>query len=151
LSTLHVPDDPRKSADVASPAVALDDRPHDVYRLYDATDALLYVGCTVDIAARVYALATGKRWIAETTRLTVQHFPDRATALTAEAAAIDAEGPRCNGTHSPVYGDLGDLTTEERKARRRAFGAEKPRTIQRRLLGSMTTHDGSAAITGGVR
>src|SRR5687768_11214329 len=103
---MSVDETSRPSRDVASvqfqpgaPVASLDDRPHAVYRLYDADDALLYVGCTVDVGSRVYALATGKRWMPQAVRLTVQHFPNRPAALTAEATAIDAEMPRCNGTH----------------------------------------------------
>jgi hypothetical protein len=154
LSTLHVPDDPRKSADVAVAGVALDDRAHVVYRLYDAEHTLLYIGCTADIEGRMYALACGKAWFPAVEYLRVQRFPDRKTARAVETAAISNELPQHNGSHNPYYADRGDMDGDARWARRLQVGAEKPRTMQARVLGTMADYcapsDG-AELSGGTQ
>lgn len=77
----------------------LDQQPHALYRLYGADDALLYVGISVHLA-RWAGHATDKPWWREVARATVEWFPDRSAALTAERAAIATERPRCNVQHN---------------------------------------------------
>lgn len=84
-------------------------RPHIVYRVFDAQDRLLYIGCTSEIGQRmaihhcwgnngseasVFITYYGKR--VETTQ-----YPDRATARAAEREAIKAEAPWFNRQHNP--------------------------------------------------
>jgi hypothetical protein len=66
-----------------------------VYRLFDADDRLLYVGCTCDPWVRLDQ-HRGKAWWREVTDFTTTWFPDRRLALLYEAEAIAAEGPLHN-------------------------------------------------------
>ena len=81
------------------------DRPHFVYRLYDADDSLLYIGCTHDVPGRLYHLTAmcnvGKSPNGELIRRgiarhTATEYPNRRAALDAERAAIAAEHPLLN-------------------------------------------------------
>ena len=75
-----------------------------LYRLYDATDVLLYVGIGFDPRARWYHHASTKPWWPEVTRKEVEWHADRVQAEVAEKASIVAELPRYNiaGVDDPV-------------------------------------------------
>jgi predicted GIY-YIG superfamily endonuclease len=79
--------------------------PHVVYRCYDATDRLLYVGCTRDIVARMQVHAASWNNPASAllsmrmTRYEVEEFPTRAEAREAERRAIYNEEPLGNVHH----------------------------------------------------
>lgn len=65
-----------------------------VYRLFDADDRLLYIGCTDNVSRRVNQHISGGTGGGQAvTRYTVDIHPDRETALDAEGAAIYAESP----------------------------------------------------------
>jgi hypothetical protein len=74
--------------------------PSTVYRLWDDEDLLLYVGCTNDTGRRFaqhfppHSRVRG--WQAEVTRIATTPYPDRRSALQAEAQAILTEGPLYN-------------------------------------------------------
>lgn len=76
-------------------------RPAYVYRLYDADDVLLYVGCAYDVKVRVelhrYATYFGPR----INRVEYVEYPDRATADVAELEAIQTLRPRWNSKGRP--------------------------------------------------
>ena len=72
-----------------------------VYRLYDADDALLYVGISKSFGSRWEQHAYRQPWWPEVHRQTVEWHPDRECALAAEEAAICSEGPRYNVMHNP--------------------------------------------------
>ena len=67
-----------------------------LYRLYDATGALLYVGITTSLKVRMAQHAADKSWWPEVTRKTVTWCDDRAEAAKAELVAIRAERPLHN-------------------------------------------------------
>lgn len=67
-----------------------------VYRLYDAEDALLYVGVGYDVAARARQHKRKKEWWSEVVRGAVTTYPTRRDALLAECDAIAGEKPRYN-------------------------------------------------------
>jgi hypothetical protein len=71
----------------------LRDRPASVYRLFDADDRLLYVGCSESVRTRLNAHRCEKDWFPTVTRTTVQGFPTREEALAAELEAIRSEAP----------------------------------------------------------
>jgi len=73
-----------------------DDQPHYVYRCFDATGRLIYVGCSVNPVARLEGHAKRAWWGDQivTTRLVV--FPTRRYALSKETEAIRTEHPRWN-------------------------------------------------------
>jgi predicted GIY-YIG superfamily endonuclease len=79
----------------------LDDHRTALYRFYDADDALLYVGITVDPEARWADHERLKPWWPDVARETVDWHETRTLALAAELAAIRAERPRYNVNGSP--------------------------------------------------
>ena len=72
-------------------------RPHDVYRMFDETGALLYVGCTVEMGPRMHHHSLYKAWFSDVRSVTIERHPDRATGLAAEAEAIRTERPMYDG------------------------------------------------------
>lgn len=69
---------------------------HALYRFFDAEGELLYVGITMNPAARWPKHRGGKPWWAEVTDITLETFQARAEALAAERQAIKTEHPRYN-------------------------------------------------------
>jgi len=67
-----------------------------VYRAYDETGALLYVGCSGRLLARLDQHRGNKPWWSEVRHIDVQQFDSRDDALEAESAAIASESPRYN-------------------------------------------------------
>lgn len=76
--------------------------PHYVYRLRDEAGALLYVGCTVDPAARLATHKTDQPWADLIDRQDVEGPFSRDAALARETAAIATECPRFNVRHNPT-------------------------------------------------
>lgn len=74
---------------------------HQLYRIRDEHHRLLYIGISFDLARRLGQHAGLKPWWSEVARIDVEHHPDRATALLAERAAIEAEAPLHNVVHQP--------------------------------------------------
>lgn len=76
-----------------------------VYRLYDATDQLLYVGIGPDPEARWYVHAREKPWWPDVARKSVVWHDSRSAALAEETQSIETEGPRHNirGGQVPHY------------------------------------------------
>lgn len=64
-----------------------------LYRLYDANDVLLYIGITWSPNWRMKGHLLDKEWMHLVARRTVEWYPDRPSALAAEAAATAAEKP----------------------------------------------------------
>lgn len=67
-----------------------------VYRAFDARDRLLYVGCSVDVDARLRYHEQHAAWWIFATRIDRQEFASHELALAAEAEAISEEHPRWN-------------------------------------------------------
>lgn len=76
------------------------DRPHALYRFYDAADQLLYVGITNNPGHRWKKHASDKPWWSDVTRAELEHHPNRDAALAAERAAIVQEHPLHNVIHN---------------------------------------------------
>lgn len=75
----------------------LTNKPHDVYRIYDATGALLYVGCSWNAFSRVPQHKHEHRpWFPLAATVDVDTFPDLRTARLVEALAIAEERPAWN-------------------------------------------------------
>lgn len=72
-----------------------------LYRLYDAEDTLLYVGVSVEPFRRMTQHAAEQAWWGTVARTTIETFPDREAALTAEREAICTEQPHYNVIHGP--------------------------------------------------
>jgi len=73
---------------------------HALYRFYDATGTLLYVGITADPGSRWRKHAQEKPWWQQITSITLETHPTRAAALEAERQAILAEKPVHNVVHN---------------------------------------------------
>lgn len=71
-----------------------------LYRFFNATGELLYIGISNDPKVRWSAHAGDKRWWPEVAEKAVDWFPSREVAEQAEIAAIAKESPRYNVTHS---------------------------------------------------
>ncbi|GII24284.1 GIY-YIG nuclease family protein [Planosporangium mesophilum] len=71
-------------------------RPHALYRFWDRTDVLLYVGITADLPQRMGDHRTDKPWWSQVARVTVEHFDTREAALKAETESIREERPLYN-------------------------------------------------------
>ncbi len=71
-----------------------------LYRFWDRSGLLLYIGITGDPETRWRTHGSQKTWWREVCRVTVEHFSDRLSLEAAEIAAIDAEAPKYNVTHN---------------------------------------------------
>lgn len=72
-----------------------------VYTLIADDGEVLYVGCTNHIARRLTNHASGREWFPEVARIEVDRYPDEASGLAAERAAIKSLNP----THNRVFTD----------------------------------------------
>lgn len=79
---------------------SLNGRPHALYRFYDRSDVLLYVGITVDPGARFKKHGGDKEWWTEVDRINIEHYATRREALDAEKKAIKEEQPLHNKVHN---------------------------------------------------
>lgn len=79
-----------------------------LYRHFDASGALLYVGISLSVLDRLTA-HRASRWHSDIAAVTLEHFPTREAALDAEAEAITNENPKYNiarprhRIHSPTW------------------------------------------------
>jgi len=67
-----------------------------VYRAFDASGRLLYVGCSVDVDGRLNYHRDNASWWLFHDRIEVESFDTRDDAAEAEARAIATEHPRWN-------------------------------------------------------
>ena len=72
-----------------------------LYRMFDDSDALLYVGISKDFGSRWKRHAKLQMWWGDVESQTIKWFPSRELAKSAEPAAIVAEGPIHNLQESP--------------------------------------------------
>lgn len=86
---------------VSTASLALQNQPHALYRFFDRSDVLLYVGITADLPARIKNHSKGKPWWTQIHNITVEHFDTRQDALDAERKSIREEKPLHNAQHNP--------------------------------------------------
>lgn len=67
-----------------------------LYRFFDESDELLYVGVTMNPTRRWLEHSQDKVWWAEVAHVTLEPYPDRKSVLDAEQLAIKTEHPRYN-------------------------------------------------------
>lgn len=70
-----------------------------VYRAFDGSGRLLYVGCSTDVDNRLAIHAANSVWFLFHSTITREDFPTRELAAEAEIVAIQAEHPRWNMQH----------------------------------------------------
>lgn len=92
-----------------------------LYRFYDSSNVLLYVGITNSLPTRFGRHDREKHWYPEVAYVKIQHFPDREAALEAERLAIIAERPRFNVQHNNKARDA-QPNSAEGNGRWRYFG-----------------------------
>ena len=71
-----------------------------VYQFFNADNQLLYVGATGNMLVRFYGHTSATPWYHEVATIKVQHFTERATALSVEADLIRTGCPLYNSQHS---------------------------------------------------
>lgn len=81
----------------------LDSDPCAVYRIYDASGELVYIGMGHEPDARVSAHRADKPWREHIATYEVTWHPNRADAFAAEAKLVKAERPRYNVVHTPTH------------------------------------------------
>ena len=67
-----------------------------LYRQFAEDGTLLYVGVSLNTAARLISHRAKSDWYPRISKLTIETFETREAALMAEAKAIDEEKPICN-------------------------------------------------------
>lgn len=75
-----------------------------VYRLYDASGVLLYIGSAYDPEHRLKQ-HRGKPWWSRVARIIEEWHPDRGAAYAAETSLIKAESPEFNRSGTPSHAD----------------------------------------------
>jgi hypothetical protein len=93
-----------------------DHRPAAVYRLYDANDALLYVGMSLSVGSRLSIHRSKAPWRGDVDREEITWYRSAADARSAEARAIAEEHPVHNVQQGRVIPGLGGpdaVITEE--------------------------------------
>lgn len=85
---------------------------HAVYRFYDDSENLLYIGMSKDWPYRLSQHRRSKYWFNDIARVVVEYHESRELALEAEKRAIQSERPQHNVTHNdPDLPRLPDLST----------------------------------------
>jgi hypothetical protein len=75
---------------------------HKLYRHFDETSQLLYVGVSLSAAQRLAQHRDHAHWFERITRVEMQNFDSRDQALAAERMAIQTENPLFNIQHSTL-------------------------------------------------
>jgi predicted GIY-YIG superfamily endonuclease len=73
---------------------------HCLYRHFDASGALLYIGISLSAVERLSAHNRTARWSAKITRVEIERFATRDEAVRAESSGIKDEKPRYNKQHN---------------------------------------------------
>jgi len=94
---------------ISAAMVSLPTKDHMLYRFYDRTDALLYVGITMNFPGRMGSHQGGKPWWSQLHHMTAEHFDTRAEALAAETKAIREEKPLFNVAGNDMASDDAQL------------------------------------------
>jgi len=110
----------------------LNGRRHALYRFFDASDVLLYVGITVDIGARFKKHRGDKPWWDQVDHIGIQKFPSRREAEDAERKAIKEEQPLYNVVHNEF------VEVDGRSDTRKDLALELLHTIVNAAPGSFT-------------
>lgn len=66
---------------------------HSLYRFFDASERLLYIGISSSLLVRLYSHYRTKEWMHEVRNITIENFADRDSLEIAERDAIKKEKP----------------------------------------------------------
>lgn len=97
---LRTVDLPRRGIEVVPAAASGVSDQTALYRLYDKTGGLLYVGISNNVHNRIRTHRVDKFWGPNIARIAIEQHPTRAAALRAEETAIRRERPRHNVIHN---------------------------------------------------
>lgn len=75
--------------------------PTTLYRAFDSSDRLLYVGIAVNWARRWGQHSERSPWFRQVTRIELTEYPNRADAIAAEKRVVQTEHPLHNIEHTP--------------------------------------------------
>lgn len=78
---------------------------HVLYRFFDSSNTLLYIGITNNIPHRLRSHSELQPWWEEVASATMEHYPDRDALEEAERSAIRTERPR----HNKAYADRREI------------------------------------------
>lgn len=73
-----------------------------IYRCFDASGGLLYIGCTDNLELRERGHRGSTPWWPQVAETRLEYFLTSAEAFGAERKAIRAEGPRWNRANNPL-------------------------------------------------
>ena len=76
-----------------------------LYRHWDASGNLLYVGVSASIGSRLSAHRRESHWFQDIVNVTIEYHDTRRQALDAEEAAIKGEKPKHNVIHTPLHAE----------------------------------------------
>lgn len=107
-----------------------------LYRMFDAADALLYVGICAQ-PRRLDQHRKDKGWWPDVARISIEHFEERADARAAERQAIVNEAPLFNVQHRPSLRtmDVGTVEPPEAEIGRRLRALREDKGWSRETLG----------------
>jgi hypothetical protein len=122
-----------------------------VYRTYDRSGALLYVGVARRVGVRLHQHDERSEWFADVAFLDVSWYATRDAALLAEAQAIATEGPIYNvrGTRGAPPSPRGSETADRDRQRQDAIqqSLEKARSTVGALFAEVHLYcDNSACV-----
>jgi len=96
-----------------------------LYRHYDKSGRLLYVGYSITVFARLMAHIYGSCWAEEIATIKLDHFADKLKGWHAEQLAIANEKPKYNKNFTPLRGTEGAASIEKRIAKRKVKDSTK--------------------------
>lgn len=76
---------------------------HYVYRIYDEDGRLIYVGCTLNLFARLSAHTLNSWWAYQCSHVVAKVYPSKAAGRAVERAVIRTEKPRWNLNGRPPH------------------------------------------------
>lgn len=117
-----------------------------LYRMYDGSGELLYVGISTNLDRRLGNHVAGKPWWPQVVQITVEHHRNRVLAEIAERNAIATEKPRWNIIHNlpgakphpPAFMEL-VKAWDEMQTERESTQPEQPSTPPRQREGDPQT------------
>lgn len=71
----------------------------DLYRCYNVSDELLYVGVSLHVLSRMIEHRVSSEWFDQVATIKITHNSSRELALQAERHAIETEKPKFNAMH----------------------------------------------------
>ena len=101
-----------------------------LYRHFDKTNTLLYVGISLSTFARLSQHKDHSPWFKQVTRVEIEHFETREEAMAAERKAIKAESPKFNIAMKKTLAEI-DKEQRQMMEETRRIREEQGHVIQR--------------------